>query len=55
MTERGEEDELCDGIDISMLLDGEKDPSLEDSWEELLGVATASPAIETSRAAWQLL
>ena len=44
------EDEFYNGIDISMLLDGKRDPSLEDS-QELLGVAAASPTIETSRTA----
>ena len=33
-----------------LLLDGEKDPLLEDSQEELMGIATAPPAIATSRA-----
>ena len=50
MTKRGK-DEVCDGIDISMLLDKERDLSMEDSQEELLGIATVSPTIETSRAA----
>ena len=36
-----------------VLLNEEKNPSLQDSQEELLGVATAPPAIE--RQYWQLL
>ena len=50
IAERIEENELCDGIDIIMLLNRKKDPSFEDSQEELLGVATAPPTIETSGA-----
>ena len=49
MTERGEDTELCDSIDISsMLLDGETNPLLEDSQEVLWGVATVPPFVETS-------